>query len=175
MLVVLFLIIALIAFVCILLSLYFIFGLYATILGAPYAETKKKDLQTILTLAKARSEDKILDLGAGDGRLVMAFARAGFKATGWEINPRLVRRANKLIRNNSLKDKALVKRVNFWQQSVADYDVIYVFGIQRMMPRLEKKFMQELMPGAKVIVNYFIFPNWSFDRQDGNYYLYIKS
>ena len=57
------------------------------IIGAPIQPSKDDKIKTILKLSSPRKKDKILDLGSGDGRIVMAFAEKGYEAHGYEINP----------------------------------------------------------------------------------------
>src|SRR5882672_3428464 len=58
--------------------------------GAPYVPSRKDSIKKMLVLANLKPGDKVVDLGSGDGRIVIAFARNGIDAHGYEISPALV-------------------------------------------------------------------------------------
>src|SRR3989344_831629 len=68
-------------------------GLFFTIdtfLDLPYVATKKEKIETIIKLAQIKPHETAIDLGSGDGRLLLAAAQKGARAIGYEINPFLV-------------------------------------------------------------------------------------
>lgn len=58
--------------------------------GAPFLPTDRTKVRAIVSLARVKPGERAVDLGPGDGRLVVALARAGACTTGYEINPLLV-------------------------------------------------------------------------------------
>lgn len=72
--------------------------------NAPYAPSVKNRLDAMLDLANIQPGDKAVDLGSGDGRVVIAMAQAGAEAHGYEINPWLVLWSRYAIRRAGLKD-----------------------------------------------------------------------
>ena len=114
------------------------------------------------------------DLGAGDGKIVIAFARSGAEAHGYEINPILVLFGRWKIRRAGLRGRAFMHWQSFWGVDLSGFNVITVFGIGHIMNRLERKLQIELLSGARVASNVFPFPNWPpTDSLDG-VLLYIK-
>ena len=99
------------------------------------------------------------DLGSGDGRILIEFAKKGAIAEGYEINPVLVFIARMKIRRLGLEKKARVFWKSFWREDLSQYKVITVFGIDYIMKRMEKKLYKELSRGSRIIVNLFPFPN----------------
>ncbi len=55
----------------------------------PYFQTSRYRVATMVELAMAKPTDKAADLGSGDGRIVMAFAKTGIEVHGYEIDPTL--------------------------------------------------------------------------------------
>lgn len=170
----LFILFALVVFLfCITVIVFFFFNMLSIILsGAFFAPSGKVLTNRMVALAAIRPGEKALDLGSGDGSQVIALAKAGAKAYGYEINPLLVWWSQLRIYHAGLKDKAFVYTRNFWKTNVSEFDVIIIFGIPYMMKRMEKKLMQELKPGSRVISNAFPFPNWQYSKRDGKIYLY---
>lgn len=142
--------------------------------GAPYVRTHPKTLSRMLALADIKPGDVAIDLGSGDGEIVLACAKSGAMAYGFEINPLLCLWSKFRIYRSGLSKNTFISKNSFWNIHFGDYDVVTVFGIGYMMPSLEKKLQGELKSGAKVISNSFMFPNWKFVKQDKDVYLYIK-
>lgn len=140
--------------------------------GPPFVPTGDKDVLDMIKAAKIQKHQRLVDLGAGDGKLVIAFAKRGYRIDGVEINPRLVRRANKRIAQNSLEGKATVFQGNFWKFDVSNYDVVLLYAIPHIMGRLEKKLIAQLKPDAIIISNCFVFPNLKVLRKIGNIRVY---
>ncbi|MBI5732579.1 class I SAM-dependent methyltransferase [Candidatus Jorgensenbacteria bacterium] len=142
--------------------------------GAPFVPTSRKVVEQIFKLATVKKGDKVADIGAGNGRLVVAFAEAGIEAHGYEINPLLVWWGRSRIKKAGLGDKAFLHWKNFWSVDYSTFSVVTVFGITYIMKALEDKLQKELKIGTKVISNAFAFPTWKLKAQDGSARLYIK-
>lgn len=140
--------------------------------GAFFAPSERKEVERIILLSGAKSGDKAVDLGSGDGRLVIALAKAGAEAHGYEINPILVWWSRLKIKKAGLSKKAFVYQKNFWNLDLSDFNIVSVFGIKYMMARLELKLKKELKPDARVVSNYFIFPTWQYSKKESSAYLY---
>lgn len=137
-------------------------------IGAPYVPTHPKTVETMLALMKTGLHTRVADLGSGDGRLVIASAREGAESHGYEINPLLVWLSRSRIKKAGVSGSATIIWANFWHHDFSAYDVIFIYGVVNIMPRLEAKLLKELKPGSRVISNGFIFPNWPVtDSVDG--------
>lgn len=102
---------------------------------------------------------KLLDIGSGDGRIVIAAAKKGFISHGVELNPWLVlySRLNS-IRNNVYKQTAFYKK-DLWKFNLTPYKFVVIFGVEQMMQDLEKKFVAELSKDATIVACRFPLPN----------------
>lgn len=136
--------------------------------------TTEEKIEKMVKFLEINPGQSAIDLGAGEGRILIALARAGAVAYGCEVNPLLVAKARKNIKKAGLEGRAFVYCKNFWRQDLKDFDAVAVFPMAHMMRRLEEKFEKELRPGAKVVSNYFMLPTWKPDRAEDNVYLYIK-
>lgn len=141
--------------------------------GAIYFSTTIHGVETIMEVAEVKEDQKIIDLGSGDGRIVIACAKLGAEVVGYEINPFLVWRSNRAIRRAKLEDRAIVHWESFWNIDLSGLDTIIVYGIPHIMRDLEKKFARELRPGTKIISNAFPFPNLKLIKKEALIYLYI--
>lgn len=154
-----------------------VFGLFfflAIIKGAPYVPVKRKALSKIIAFADIKPGQKAADIGSGDGRIVIALAKAGAIACGYEINPVLVWWSRREIRKAGLSDKAFIYFRNLWSEDFSPFDVVAIFGIPRIMKKLGEKLDKELKPGAKIISYGFSFPDWQPIKKEDEVFLYEK-
>jgi ribosomal protein L11 methylase PrmA len=128
----------------------------------------------MIKLAKIKKGDKAVDLGSGDGRIVIALAKAGAEAHGYEINPFLVWYSRYKIKKAGLKGKAFIHRKSFWKINFKQFDVIMMFQFHTIMDKLKKKLKKELKPKARVVSYYWKFPKWKPNKKIDNIYLYKK-
>jgi protein-L-isoaspartate O-methyltransferase len=148
--------------------------------GAIYFPTSPRSVATMLRLADVKPGDKLVDLGSGDGRILITAAQAGAEAVGYEINPVLVRRSRRAIARAGVGGRAgesgnaVVHWEDFWRINFSQFDVVIVYGIPYIMKDLQRKLERELRPGTKIISNAFIFPGWEPVAQERKIMLYIK-
>ena len=119
--------------------------------GAPYAATPGSIVNKIFSLVDISEKDVVYDLGSGDGRILIAVAKKGARATGWEINFPLYLWSIRRIRRLKLSHRITVHFGNFWKKSLSGSTVIFAFLLPEYMARLEKKISREVTPGVKVV------------------------
>jgi len=142
--------------------------LWHLLTGAPYVPTRPEGVAKILNCCEVRPGMKAADIGSGDGRILIALARAGAEAHGYEINPLLVWWSRRKIREAGLEGKAFVYRQNLWRTDFSSYEVVTLFGITHIMWHLERKLRRELKPGARAVSISFSFPSWPLkEKRDG--------
>ena len=117
--------------------------------GPFYVPTKRNYVPHIVNFLALRRWEKAVDLGSGNGRLLIALAEAGAEAHGYEHNPLLVWRSRYNIKRAGLKGKAFVHTANFWNVDVSVFDAVVIYGMPYIMPKLEEKLRRELRPGAR--------------------------
>lgn len=146
--------------------------LYHASQGALYVPTHQAKVEKMAELATARPGMKTLDLGSGDGRIVIAMARAGALAVGYEVNPILYFWSRHKIKKLGLEARAKIYFKNFWRADFSQFDVITVFGINYIMGRLEQKLAREAKSGTRVISYAFSFPTWKYSQKIGAILIY---
>jgi ribosomal protein L11 methylase PrmA len=149
--------------------------LFPVITGAPFLPTHDLLVEKMISALDFKGKTAV-DIGCGDGRIVIALAKAGAQAYGYEINPILVWYAKRKIRKEKLEQRATVLWKSFWSVDMSRFDIVVVFGIPHIMRRLEEKLQKELVPGSLVVSNAFQFPQWvSVRKIPGGLYVYKKS
>lgn len=142
------------------------FGIGA-ILGAPYLPIRKADTEAALDLAGVKAGQTIIDLGSGDGRLLLAAAKRGATAIGYEINPILYTWS--LIVCWRQRRRITIHLGDYWRVRLPVADVIYVFLITRYMPKLDTKLSIELHQPTTVVSYVFELPRKPIKKSDNTY------
>ena len=92
----------------------------------PYVPTPWAEIAGMLSRADIAPGCRVLDVGSGDGRLVIASAALGADATGIELDAELVRKSRALIavRHPALLSRTTIIEGDYMAASWRDYDVI---------------------------------------------------
>lgn len=103
-----------------------------------------------------------IDLGSGDGVAVIEAAKRGMRGVGVELNPTLVAlsRLNAARAGGGVWSRTRFGVADLFRTSVSEYDVIMVFGVIPMMPRLAAKLDAELVRDTYVASHKFPLPGW---------------
>ncbi len=150
----------------------FLFIFFPIARGAIYDPSTWAEAETMARLAEVRAGEKAADLGSGDGRVVIALARLGAEAHGYEINPLLVAISRRNIRREGLEGRAFIHWGNFWRRNLSRFSLITVFQVGFVMARLEEKLIREMARGSRVVSHYWRFPRLRPERLQGNIYRY---
>jgi SAM-dependent methyltransferase len=130
--------------------------------GAPWLPTPLRTVRKMLQMGGAQPGQRVVDLGAGNGRIVIA-AALWFKAhaVGVEIDPIRCVIANTLIRLLGLRDRAHVHCGNLFEFDLSDADVVTLYLWPSTNQRLRARLLKQLRPGAKVVSYKFPFYGWT--------------
>ncbi|XP_019724932.1 protein FAM173B [Hippocampus comes] len=125
----------------------------------PFVPATTAQVENVLNALRARS-GTLVDIGSGDGRIVIAAARHGFLASGFELNPWLVWYSRYKAWREGVHRSTSFHISDLWKVSFAQYSNVVIFGVPQMMDKLELKLESELPSSAKVVACRFPFPNW---------------
>jgi hypothetical protein len=149
---------------------------YSVFFGAPFVPTDARNVEEMVRLAGIKPGERLADLGSGDGRILIAAARAGAQADGWEISPFLCLWSRWKIRRAGLADCARVHLGSYWGANFRKTDVVTLFLINTQMGRMQRKLLAEMPVGGRVVSYAFKFPGWPLEAKNGSgVYLYKKS
>ena len=130
---------------------------------APFVVMDERDVEAALTLAQVRRGDRLIDLGSGDGRVVLAAARRGAEALGVELNPALVLRARRAAAEAGLSSRAQFVEGDLFAQDLHDATVVTLYLFPDANRALRPKLLRELQPGARIVSNSFDLGDWTPD------------
>ena len=113
--------------------------------GGPYVPTPPAVVDAMLKLANVGPKDFVVDLGSGDGRIVLA-AATKYKARGMgvDIDPELVANANAAARKLGVGDRVQFQVQDVLRADVGKATVMTLYLLPGMMSNLQKKLMAEL-------------------------------
>lgn len=146
-----------------------LFGL-VLLFGAPYLPTLGPQIDTAFKLLNLKKGQHLLELGCGDGRVLLAAAKRGYKVTGYELNPLLVIIC--LIRTWRYRRLVRVVWGNFWAKKLPATDGIFVFLLPKYMDKLDKKIIQEFSKPVKLVSFAFAIESRQATKEQSGLYLY---
>ena len=140
--------------------------------GAIYFPTPPATVKKMLNLAKVGPKDTVLDLGSGDGRILITAARRHAIAIGYEIDPVLVRQSRLLITKANLSHLASVKCASLWRADLNQATIITLYLFPRYMNRLQKILEKKLTHPITLVSHNYQFPRKKYIKKKDNIYLY---
>jgi len=127
----------------------------------PYVQTPDRIVHEMLALAAVRADDVVYDLGAGDGRIVIAAARwRGARGVGIEIDPALVRQARRDAERAGVADRVRFETADLFSAPLGDATVVTLYLSPELNARLRPRLLAELSPGARIVSHQFPMADW---------------
>jgi hypothetical protein len=134
--------------------------------GGPYVPTPQAVVDAMLELAQVGPGDFVVDLGSGDGRIVLTAAqRYKARGLGVDIDPELVKQSNATARERGLQERVSFREQDVLQARIDDATVVTLYLLPGMMQQLQAKFTKELRPGTRIVSHDFPFGEWKPDRE----------
>jgi len=138
--------------------------------GAPFLPTLKKQVKPAMKLLDLKPGSTLLELGSGDGRVLLAAAQQGINAVGYELNPLLVIYSR--LKTFKYRKHVKIYWGNYWRETWPPTDGIFVFLLQPYMEKLNKKIMQTYKDPVKLVSFAFAIPDRKIDKKNNGLYLY---
>ena len=137
---------------------------HAEDLDVPYVTTPQNVVDAMLDLAAIGANDVLLDLGSGDGRIVITAAqRFGTSGTGIEIDPRLVTRARANAQTAGVAGKVSFLEQDLYSTDLARASVITLYLLPAVNLKLRPA-LQRLKPGTRIVSHDWDMGDWQPDR-----------
>src|SRR6187401_2925040 len=129
-----------------------------------WVPTPQALVERMLDMAGVTPQDYVVDLGSGDGRNIIAAARRGARAVGFEFNPAMVELSRRTAAKEGVSDKASFVEGDMFEADFSQATVLALFLLPDNMMKLQAK-MFGLKPGARIVGNTFGFQDWNPDEQ----------
>ena len=133
----------------------------------PFITTPPEVVERMLQVAETRADDLVIDLGSGDGRIVIAAAQKyGARAVGIELDGALVQKSRAAARAAQVADKVSFIEGDVLAADISRASVITVYLLPDLMRKLQSRFIQELAPGTRIVSHAFTMAGWAPDRSE---------
>jgi hypothetical protein len=134
--------------------------------GGPFVPTPQTVVDAMLDLAKVKADDFVVDLGSGDGRIVLTAAqRYKARGVGVEIDPELVEKSNAEAKKRGMGERIRFIQKDVLQADVREATVLTLYLLPGMMQNLQAKLVRELKTGTRIVSHDFAFGDWKADRE----------
>ncbi len=130
-----------------------------------WVPTPQPVVDRMLDMAKLTPEDRLVDLGSGDGVTVITAARRGAMARGIEYNQDLVALAMQRARDAGVSDRARFQQADIFKTDFSDATVVTLFLLPELNRRLRPTLL-DMKPGTRVVSNSFDMGEWQADEID---------
>jgi SAM-dependent methyltransferase len=130
----------------------------------PYVPTPSSVVNKMLDIAEVGPGDYLIDLGSGDGRIVIEAARRGAVAHGVEIDHDLVREAEEKARNANVENKVLFLEEDVFKTDFSRATVVTLYLMEIINLKLRPELLDKLNPGAKIVSHSFAMEDWKPDK-----------
>jgi SAM-dependent methyltransferase len=135
-------------------------------LDAPYVATDMEVVDAMLGLARVRPGDYVIDLGSGDGRILIAAARSnGARGFGVDIDPARIRESNDNARAAGVAGRVTFRRQDLFATPIAEADVLTLYLLPEVNLRLRPRILAEMRPGTRVVSHDFDMGDWRWDQR----------
>jgi len=132
---------------------------------APFVTTPEEVVERMLALAGTGPRDYVVDLGSGDGRIVIAAAkRHGARGLGVDIDSRMVEISRENARRAEVSGLALFEERDVLATDLSRATVVTIYLLPSLIDRLQPKLLDELRPGARIVSHAFAMKGWKPDR-----------
>lgn len=139
--------------------------------GAPYLPTLRPQIEAALDMLDLAPSEIMLEIGSGDGRVLLAAAQRGWNVVGYELNPILVLVSLWLTRK--YRQQVRIVWGNAWTKPWPEAEGIYFFGLQKLMPKLHTKIVQTQSKPTKLVSFSFTVPNMKPVKRRQGVFLYV--
>lgn len=135
-------------------------------LDAPYVATDYEVVDAMLAMAGIRPDNVVVDLGSGDGRILIAAARShGARGLGVDIDPARIEEATANARAAGVAHRVSFRREDLFRTPIRDADVVTLYLLQEINLRLRPRLLAEMKPGARVVSHDFDMGDWRADQR----------
>lgn len=128
-----------------------------------WVPTSQALVDRMLDMAKLTPQDRLVDLGSGDGRTVITAAKRGAVARGIEFNPDMVAISRQAAKAEGVTNRATFEQADIFQSDFSDATVVTLFLLPSLNVRLRPTIL-DMKPGTRVVSNSFDMGEWEPDE-----------
>jgi hypothetical protein len=133
----------------------------------PFITTPPEVVERMLEMAGTRADDLVIDLGSGDGRIVIAAAQKfGARGHGIELDAALVEKSRERARLARIAERVTFVQGDVLVADISRATVVTAYLLPALMVKLQSRFIDELAPGTRIVSHAFTMAGWAPDRTE---------
>lgn len=137
--------------------------LQAQDLDVPYVPTPQPVVEKMLDLADVRPGDYVIDLGSGDGRIVIAAVKRGAYGHGIDLDPERIQEARENAENEGVANNVMFFEQDIFETDFSRGSVITMYLLNSVNRKLRPQLLETLEPGTRVVSHSFNMGEWKPD------------
>lgn len=142
--------------------------------GAPWHWTRQPTVRRALDLCAAQPGETLVDLGSGDGRVLITAAREyGLNGVGLEIDPLKAGVSRLRVRLAGVADRVTILRRNVHEHDYRGADILFIYMTHPVLDRLFPDLFDHLKPTARVVTHRFCLRGSRPDKMDSQHHLFL--
>ena len=132
----------------------------------PYVQTPQNVVDTMLDIAKVGPGDYVIDLGSGDGRMVITAAKVrGARGFGVDLDRKLVAIANRNAAKAGVADRAVFYQRDLHATDVSAASVMTIYLLPEVNLMIRGRLLDTLRPGTRIVSHDYGMGRWAPDYQ----------
>ena len=129
--------------------------------AGPYVPSPQSVVTDMLKLAGVSDKDFVIDLGSGDGRIVLTAAKVfGASGFGVEIQDKLVQLSNEAARREGIADRVKFITQDLFKTDISQATVLTMYLLPNTVNMLKDKLLAELRPGTRILSHDYPLAGW---------------
>jgi len=129
--------------------------------AGPYVPSPQSVVSDMLRYAEVGPNDFLIDLGSGDGRIVLTAAKVfGARGFGVEIKDELVKQSNEAARKEGLAERVRFLKQDLFKTDLSQATVVTMYLLPDTVNLLKDKFLKELRPGTRIVSHDYPLSGW---------------
>jgi SAM-dependent methyltransferase len=129
-------------------------------LDVPYVPTPENVVEKMLDMVNVGPGDYVIDLGSGDGRIVIAAAKRGAYGHGVDIDPKRIREAKENAVRAGVDGRVVFVQGNIFETDFSRANVVTMYLLSSVNIQLRKHLINNLKPGSRIVSHDFDMGNW---------------
>lgn len=130
-----------------------------------FVPTPMEVVDSMLAVTRVTKEDRLYDLGSGDGRIVITAAkRLGTRGIGIDIDPQRIEESRRNADTAGVKNLVEFRQADLFETDLRQATVITLYLLPTLNVKLRPKLFAELRPGTRVVSHAFNMGDWEPDR-----------
>lgn len=130
----------------------------------PFVPSPQVVVDKMVELVGVKKGDVVFDMGSGDGRIVIAAAKKGAKAIGFEIDGDLIKESRENIRKAGVQDLAEIRQQDILTVDFSPASVVTMYLLPDVNLKLKPNLLSQLKPGSRIVSHAFDMGDWKPEK-----------